>query len=175
MSSIVRATGMKRNNIALLGISLVLPGIVALRELGVVDADLYASRLSASQSATLGGTHHGDNERFSYGLTIKYKDQTIHSQTQSYNDLALVEIEATLEEPVYSGICALPLNKDFKLAYQCRFTTVRSPSERAINGRIEGEVAVVIQGICSRRKAKELAFEEARTQIIAYFQNQLNH
>jgi hypothetical protein len=165
---------MKRKKIVILVIGCVLLGLVGLRETGVVDANLYKSKLSTLQSATEGETYLGEEKHFSYHLIIKRKNQTLHSQIYSYNNQLPIEIEATLEEPVYSGNCGLPLSKDFKMAYQCEFTTMEPLSEHTIKGKIQGEVTAVIYGLCSRRKAKELAFEEAKKQIISYFQNQPN-
>jgi len=116
----------------------------------------------------------GHEKHFSYHLTVKHKNETLHNHTYLYNNLPLIEIEATLEDPVYSGNCVWPLVKNFKMTYQCKFTTTKSPSGHTVNGQIEGEVTARIHGLCSRRKAKELAFEEAKKQIASYFQEQLN-
>src|SRR5215469_4477062 len=161
---------MKRKKIAILVIGSVLLGVAVLRETGAIDASVYKSNLSVSQTTTKSDTYSGDEKHFSYHLTIKHTNQTLQSQTYSYNNLLPIEIEATLEDPVYSGNCILPLIKNFKMAYQCEFTTVGPSSEHKIKGKIQGEVTAVIHGLCSRRKAKELAFEEAKKQIISYFQ-----
>src|SRR5215467_2672828 len=106
---------MNRKKIAILVIGSVLLGLAVLRETGVVDANLYKSNLTASQSATKGDTYSGAEKHFSYHLTIKHKNQTLQSQTFSYNNLLPIEIEATLDDPVYSGNCILPLIKNFKM------------------------------------------------------------
>jgi len=107
-------------------------------------------------------------------VAIEYKNKTLHSHTHSYHNAPTIEIEATLEEPVYSGNNALPLVKNFMMTYHCGFTTVKSPSGHRVNGQIEGEVTAKVYGLCSHKKAKELASEEARKNIASYFQQQLN-
>lgn len=130
--------------------------------------------MSSSQSTSKSQTNPGKEKHFSYHLAIKYKNMTLHSHTHLYNNLPTIEIEATLEEPVYSGNIALPLIKNFKMTYQCKFTTIKSTSGHTVDGKIEGKVTAKIHGLCSHRKAKDLAFEEAKKKIASYFQKQLN-
>jgi len=165
---------MKRKKLALLVICCLLLSFVVLREIGVVDVNLYKSILSASQSASMDQSGPSQEKHFSYHLTIKYKNKILHNDTHLYNNLPPIEIEATLEEPVYSGNCVLPLVKTFKMTYQCEFITTKSSSGRTVEGTVEGEVTAKVHGLCSRRKAKELTFEEAKKQIVSYFQKQLN-
>ena len=55
------------------------------------------------------------------------------------------------------------------MTYLCKFTTVKSSSGHEVEGKIKGEVEGEIHGYCSCRKAKELAFAEAKKQITSYF------
>jgi len=165
---------MKRKKLALLVIGCVVLCLAVLREIGVVDVNLYRSALSTSQSSSKSQVRSGQEESFSFHLTLKHKNETLLNHSHSYNGLPPIEIEATLADPVYSGNCVLPLAKNFKLAYQCEFTTTKSPSGHEVNGKIEGQVTATIHGLCSRKKAKELAFDEAKKQIASYFQKQLN-
>lgn len=158
----------------LLIICCVLLCLVILREIGIVDVHLYKSVLLASQSATKTHLHTGQEKQVSYHLTVKHRRETFHTHTHSYNNLPPIEIEAVLEEPVYSGNFSLPLIKNFKMPYLCAYETTNSPSGSQISGRIEGEVNVSIRGFCSRRKAKEVALQEAKKQITSYFQKQFN-
>jgi hypothetical protein len=96
--------------------------------------------------------------------------KTLANSTHSYNNLPPIEIEAVLDEPIYSGNYVLPLVKNFKMTYLCKFTTTKSSSGHEVEGKIKGEVEGKIRGYCSRRKAKELVFAEAEKQITSYFQ-----
>lgn len=164
---------MKRKNVALK----ILVGLVLcliLREFGLIDASFYRSNLSSTRSQTTQSNRGQSNvggKHFSFNLTIKHHNQKLDSLSHSYNSLPPLEIEATLEEPVYSGTTALPLVKNFTMTYQCKFTTLTSPNEQSVSGTIEGKVTAKIQGLCSRKKARELAFEEAKKQIITSFKS----
>ncbi len=154
---------------------LVLGGIIlllaALREIGVVDVHLHKSMLSASQFSTMGQSNSANEENFSYHMDLKYQEKTIHTFAHSAGKLPPIEIEAILEEPVYSGNSALPLFKNFKMTYECNYSTIKTSSGHTVQGEIEGEVVAKIYGFCSRRKAKELAFEKAKEQIADYLQD----
>ena len=165
---------MKRKKLTLLVIGCVLLCLVVLREIGVVDVNLYKSILSTSQSSTKSQTNPGENKHFSYHLIVKHKLETLFRHTYMYDNLPPIEIEATQEAPVYSGNYVLPFVKNFKMTYQCEFTTTKSPSGHTVEGQLKGEVTAKVHGFCSRMKAKELAFEEAKKQIASYFQTQLN-
>jgi hypothetical protein len=165
---------MMRKRRALIVIGCLLLCFVVLREIGVVDTNLYKSTLSASQTAVIAQTSRGEEKHFSYHLAIKHENEMVDNHSHSYNNLPPIEIEATLEEPVYSGNCTLPFMKNFRMTYLCTFTTVKSPTERLVHGKINGEVTARIHGLCSRRKARELAFEEAKRQVVSYLQQQLN-
>jgi hypothetical protein len=165
---------MKRKKLALLVLGCVFLCLVILREIGLVDVNLYKSMLSTSQSSNMTQVNRGQEEHFRYHLTIKHNSETLHNHTHSYDNLPRIDIEVVLEEPSYSGNWVLPLVKTFKMTYQCEFTTKDTQNVHAVNGNIEGEVTAKIHGLCSRRKAKDLAFEEAKKQIASYFQKQFN-
>jgi hypothetical protein len=165
---------MTKKRIALIVAGCLFLCLVVLREIGVIDVNLYRSALAATQTATMGQTTRGEEKHFSYHLAVKSQNETLGSYFHSYNNLPPIEVEATLEEPVYSGNYFLPFAKTFRMTYSCTFSTTTSPSEHAVNGKIQGEVTAKIRGLCSCRKARELAFEEAKKQVLSYLQNQLN-
>lgn len=171
---------MNRKETALLIIGCVLLCLIVLRESGVINASLYKSALTVSQTATTGQSHSGEKNHLSYHLVLRYKNETLDDLTyknETLDDLTHssdhppIEIEATLGEPVYSGNSALPLVKNFKMTYECPFKTVKSPGGNAVTGKIKGEVTVTIHGFCSRREARKMAFEEAKKEVNHYLQN----
>lgn len=166
---------MKKKKKILRAIGCAFLALVLLREVGVLDLNFYQSKLSASQSSTLSQMRPGGRKQFSYHLTMKYGNKTIGRQTHTYNNLPPIEMEATLEEPVYSGNDVLPLAKHFDMTYRFKLTTAKPPQEHTVAGEINGKVTATIYGFCSRRKARELAFKEAKEQITSYLQSQLNH
>lgn len=163
---------MKRKKLflALIVICGLLLGLGVLREVGVVDAAWYKSKMSTSQFTSK--AQSGPKE-LSYRLTIKHRDETLQNLSHSSNGRPPIDIEATLDEPVYSGNAGMPLVKNFKMKYQCTFKTPNPVDQQDVSGKIEGEVTAAIHGLCSRRKARELAFAEAKKQIMEYFQKQL--
>lgn len=152
----------------------VLAGIVFFRESGILDINLYGSVISSSNKLTKKLTTPGKETRFSYNLTIKHGNGIIASHCHIYNSLAPIEIMAIISEPVvYSGNYYWPLVKDFKMKYQCEFTSSKAQTGFIVAGNINGEVNARISGFCSRNKAKALALEEARKQIVISLQNSL--
>ena len=151
---------MKKKRVLII-VGCLLACLLVLREFGIVDANLYTSKISASQSSSIRATHHGEEKSFSYQLTVKYQGETLTNLQHNYNDLPSIDIEATLAEPVYSGNYLLPIVKHFKMTYQCEFATTNATSTHTVQGKIEGKVVANIDGFCSRLKAKELALEEA--------------
>lgn len=160
---------MKKKRILLI-IGGVLVCLLILRETGVLDINLYHSAMTSSQSATKSQTNPGEEKRFSYHVVVNHKTQGVSGQMFHYDNLPPIEIEATLEDPVYSGNFVLPFVKNFEMTYQCEFTTTKSPSGHEVEGQIKGQVSAKIYGFCTRAKAKELAFEQATKQITSYFQ-----
>ena len=161
---------MKRNKQILLIIVGIFLCLFVLREIGIFDLHLYKSRMSSSHSSTLSQVKPGKEEHFSYHVTLKYSGETLDNYIHSYNNLPPTEIEAVLDEPLYSGNYVLPLVKNFKMTYLCKITTMKSLNGYKAEGKIEGEVEGRIHGLCSQRKAKELAVAEAKKQIASYFQ-----
>ena len=161
---------MKRGKRILLIVLCVLLCLFVLREIGIVDVNLYKSRLSNKYSHTKNHVNLGQEKHFSYHVTLKQGSEIIGNYQHSYDNLPQVEIEAVLDEPIYSGNYALPFVKNFKMTYLCNFTTMKSAGGHEIKGQIKGEVEGEIRGFCSRRKAKELAFEKAKKQMTDFCQ-----
>lgn len=163
---------MKRKKLSLVIICALLLCLAALREIGIFDVHLYKSFISTSQSFTKSHANIGQEEKFSYHLEVKHNQKILHSYMHTHGNLPKIEIEAVIKEPVYTGNVAMPLIKQFNMTYLCEFTTKESTGRHTVNGKIEGKVAAKIRGLCSRKKAKELAFNEAIKNIISYFQDQ---
>ena len=161
---------MKRGKSVLLIVFCVLICLVVLREIGIVDVNLYKSRLSNNYSHTMSRVNPGREKHFSYNVTLKKGSEVIGNYQHSLENLPGVEIEAVLGEPIYSGNYALPFVKDFRMTYVCEFTTTKSAGGHEVEGQIKGEVEGKIHGFCSRKKAKGLAFAEAEKQIASFFQ-----
>jgi hypothetical protein len=159
---------------AVLAIAGVFVGLVVLRETGAVDVNLYKSELSNSQAATKSETNPGTDKHFNYFYNLKQKEKLLSVGLHSSADPHPLQIAATLEDPVYSGNWLMPFAKNFKMTYRCQYITVDSPNGHTVQGKIEGEVQAEIYGFCSQRKARALAFESAKKQIVDYLQK-LNH
>ena len=108
---------MTKKRIALIGVGCLFLCLVVLREIGVIDVNLYRSALAVSQTATMGQTTRGAENHFSYHLAVKSQNETLGSYFHSYNNLPPIEVEATLEEPVYSGNYLLPFAKTFRMTF----------------------------------------------------------
>jgi len=148
--------------------------VLVLREAGILDVHLYKSALSASQFASKSDINPGPEKHFSYTLTIKRGSQVLERSVHTWDNLPQMEIEAVIEEPVYSGSYSLPFVKSFTMTYRCTFDTTSSPTARKISGEIKGEVKATFHGLCTTGKAKELAFGEAKKQVASYLRQQLD-
>lgn len=78
-----------------------------------------------------------------------------------------VPVVVKIEEYNFTGNYFIPFFKKFTTAYKCTFKTPNMSSdnvfteENQISGEVEGTVVSEIMGICSIKKAKELAIEKA--------------
>lgn len=165
---------MTRRKQIILIVCCVLLCLIILREIGIIDVHLYQSTLSATHSASVQKSRPGNDENFSYHVTIEYKNTPIYNHTYVYSDLPLIKIKGILQKPTYSGNYLLPLSKNFKMSYVCTFATTESPTGQNVEGKIEGEIVTKILGLCSQRKAKQLSLEEAQKHIQSYLKKQLN-
>ncbi|MHC4552780.1 MAG: hypothetical protein ACYSUT_08440 [Planctomycetota bacterium] len=159
---------MKKKKLALLIIFCLLLSFFALRAVGIVDVNLYKSMLSCSHSITKSTVNPSQEKQFSYQVILKHGDKILENYSRSYNNHPPIKIEAILDDPIYSGNYSLPLVKNFKMTYLCTFTTTESSDGHEVEGKIKGKVEGEIQGFCSCKKAKELAFEEAKKEITSY-------
>ncbi len=147
-----------------------------LREVGILNVNLYTSAISASQKASMSHSHASSEEEgaFSYHLTVKHGKDTLFEHTLTHDGMPPIEIKVVLDEPEYSGNYVAPLFKNFTMPYHCTFSTPDSKGNHEIDGKIDGEVNARIRGLCSRAKAKQLAFDYAKDQITEYLTKQLN-
>jgi hypothetical protein len=160
---------MKKKKLILFIVFCTLLCLLIFREIGIVNINLYKSTLSNSSSSIKRQINHGQEKNFSHIVNLQHNGRQIDTSTHFFNNLEPIKIEAILEEVVYSGNYYLPLVKNFKMTYQCTYRTVESANGHKVEGKITGEMKGRIQGFCSRRKAKELAFFEAKKQIMSYF------
>ena len=87
---------------------------VILRDFDIIDLNAYSFQMSSMQSSGKTQTNVAQGKGFSYHLVVKYKSETIFNHTHTHDGMPQsIEIEANLQEPVYSGYYALPLFKDF--------------------------------------------------------------
>ena len=149
--------------------------LVVLREFGILDVNLHKSLFSTSQFVIKRYENAGEKTKhFSYSVTVKHQNEIVFTHTQIHDNLPPIEVEVIINKPVYQGNFFMPLIKDFKMSYLGEYKTTDSPNGYGLNGEIKGDVTAKILGLCSRKKAKDLAFNEAKKQIESYFQSQFN-
>jgi hypothetical protein len=79
----------------------------------------------------------------------------------------LVPVIVKIEEYNFTGNYFMPFYKKFTTTYKCIFKTSDMSTdnvftgENQISGEVEGTVVLKIRGICSIKKAKDLAKEKA--------------
>jgi hypothetical protein len=92
----------------------------------------------------------------------------------------LVPVIVKIEEYNFTGNYFMPFYKRFTTTYKCTFNTSNMSTdnvfteENQIRGKVEGTVVSEIKGICSIKKAKDLAIDKAFNSMKDYVINSIS-
>jgi hypothetical protein len=134
-----------------------------LRLIGIIDFDLYSSNINSNQNASIANSKKLGN----YRIEFEHNNKKIYTHVIMSDNEEPVPVVVKIEEYNFTGNYFIPFFKKFTTAYKCTFKTPNMSSdnvfteENQISGEVEGTVVSEIMGICSIKKAKELAIEKA--------------
>ena len=164
---------MKRKRWLLLVVVAFLLLVIFLRELGVLDWNLYKSEVATDRVATsVLNTPVGAGPAVSYDLSISYESEQISTTSHRVGGTPTLEIDVDLV-PTVSGNYWVPFYKSFSVEYSTSFESSAEDTQYSLHGDITGSVDLTIIGLCTRRKALELAREEIVGGTQDYFEDQL--
>lgn len=138
--------------------------LIVLHLVGVIDFNLYKSSINLNQTASIGNTKKSGK----YRIEFEYNNKKIYTHIIMNNsNQELVPVIVKIEEYNFTGNYFMPFYKKFTTTYKCTFKTSNMSTdsvftqENQISGEVEGTVVSEIKGICSIKKAKNLAIEKA--------------
>jgi flagellar basal body-associated protein FliL len=165
----------KKRRILLLILAFVLV-LNVLRLVGIIDFNLYSSRISSNQTASTANSKRTGN----YRIEFEYDNNKIYTHAIMNNNEEVVPIIVKIEAYNFTGNYFMPFFKKFTTTYKCTFKTTNMNSdnvfteENQISGKVEGSVVSEIKGICSTKKAKDLAIEKAFNSMKDYVVNSIS-
>lgn len=134
-----------------------------LRLVGIVNLNLYSSRVNSNQTASIANSKKLGN----YRVDFEYNNKVIYTHIIMNDNKELVPVIVKIDEYKFDGNYFMPCFKKFTTTYKCTFRTSNMSTDNAftgenqINGKVEGTVISEIKGFCSSKKAKDLAREKA--------------
>ncbi|MCB2290883.1 hypothetical protein LGK97_14140 [Clostridium sp. CS001] len=144
--------------------------LIVLRLVGVIDFNLYSSSINSNQTASIANS----KKTGKYRIEFEYNNKNIYTHIIMNDNQELVSVIVKIEEYNFTGNYFMPFYKKFTTTYECTFKTSNMNTdnifteENQISGKIEGAVVSEIKGICSIKKAKNLAIEKAVNSMKAY-------
>jgi hypothetical protein len=134
-----------------------------LRLAGIIDLNLYSSSINSNQTASIAYS----KKLGSYKVEFEYNNKVIDTHIIMTDNEEPVPVIVKIEEYNLDGNYYMPFYKKFTITYKCTFRTSNMSDdnvfteESQISGKVEGTVVSEIKGICSSKKAKDLATEKA--------------
>jgi len=147
--------------------------LVVLRELGVLNLNLYKSEVVTDRTGVSDlSIPAGAGSSLSYDLIIFYDGEYVSSSSRRVGAAPTLEIEVDVL-PKVSGNYWAPLYKSFSVEFSTAFESATLDSQYVFRGGVTGTTRVTVIGLCTRHKAFELVRGEIVEVMQAYFENQL--
>jgi hypothetical protein len=165
----------KKRRILLLILILVLL-LNVLRLVGIIDFNLYRSSINSNQTASIANS----TKLGTYRIEFEYNNKIIYTHNIIKDNQESIPVVVEIEEYNFTGNYYMPFFKKFTTTYKCTFKTSNMSSgnaftgENQIRGEVEGTVISEIKGICSIKKAKDLAIEKAFVSMKDYVINSIS-
>jgi len=150
----------KKHKIVLVAVLIIIVSLV-MREMGIIDFNLYKSQSNAKYTQTM--AKRGDTSG-SFTVVINWRREGQEPDAANEN-----VITANLTELKVAGNTWLPFYKNAKTSYRFDYNTLTGN----IKGNLKGEVTMRVLGMCSHRKLVGLIKKEAEKQINQYFEERL--
>lgn len=153
---------LKKRQLLLLTLIIILV-IFILRLVGILDFNFYSSSIKSNQVASIASSKMSGN----YSIEFEQNDKNIYTHLVMNDSQEVVPVIVKIEAYTFTGNYFMPFYKKFTTTYECTFKTSSMgadnvfTNENQISGKVQGTVAAEIKGICSIKKAKDLAMEKA--------------
>lgn len=144
-----------------------------LRAVGIISFDLYQSEASTERSATfISSVPTGPGPAFSYDMTLSYDGEPISFAQGLAADKPVLDIDVNVL-PTFSGSYKTPLYKSFTVEFSAPFESSTPDGMYSVQGDVSGVTQMKIIGLCTSRKAQELARDEIVSNVEEYLKEQL--
>ncbi len=150
----------KKHKIILVAVLVIIVSLI-MREMGIIDVNLYKSQSKATHTQTMA---RRGNTSGSFTVVINWKRSEHEADGANEN-----VISVNLSKFEVAGSTWLPFYKNAKASYAFDYGT---PGGN-IGGDLKGKVAMRVSGLCSHKKLVELIKKKVEKQINQYFQQQL--
>jgi hypothetical protein len=148
---------------------LLLVTVIGLRLAGVFNFDIYKASFETAHSAQSSFTPGDEDKTANYHFTVQYDGESLSDHILRHGAGPMLEVTATVDEPTVSGGMSQPFVKHFSMEVPCHFSSPDTPGQPRFKGNAKVVVKAKIHGLCSARKARELAFAEAKKTLGTYF------
>lgn len=160
-----------------IGILICISILIFMIVFGIIDLNLYYSKLQSNENASIGY----NNESESYDISFEYDGKIIYKHTIFKNNQEPVSVFVNINKFKYEGNYYFPFYKKFSMQYNCSFSPTNQNNKkieidgsRPPAGKIEGKIRAEITGFCSIKKAKELSEDKAIDLIKKYLIDSLS-
>jgi hypothetical protein len=157
---------MSRNRVLLIVALILFVLLVAARESGIINLNLYSSSISSQLSSHFTTSGNDLDQPLSFDITLTHDGRTWMEHRKAILGQPRVPITGELVT-TFKGNTWLPLRKSFTMTYTCDFGTPPETSP-SFDGEAKGTVTVKITGQCSRHEARQIAIDEAKKLIREY-------
>jgi hypothetical protein len=159
--------------VLLVAVGLLLILLFVLRELGTVSFDLYTSEAATERTGTfMGSFPTGDDPSLSYDLTLSYDGEPLSYSSVHVMDKPVLDINVDVI-PTVLGSPGMPLYKSFSVEFSAPWESSTPDGMYSLSGNVTGSTQMKIIGLCTRRKALELAQDEIMNNVDTYLTEQL--
>lgn len=167
--------GLNRRRVILISL-MILVLVIVLRESGVVDLSLYRSTSNAMYSESFNRGIPGSDSRYTklVELVVVHDGETVYRNSinlgtvpegKSEAEGITVPMRGELEITQTGGNAFIPLRKTLEFEYSCTLTDDAPVEGYDVSIEMSGNVAMKIEGLCSRTKALKLAQDEVYSQM----------
>ncbi len=159
-----------------IGILVVFITLLIIREVGIIDVNLYKTEVNKNFTATLVRSCYSESvgkEETTIGKDISYYYDLYNNdekliETNYIGNKYSIKLNAFIVTGKFEGNYYLPLYKKFKVSYTVKIENAQQSDKSKINGDMSGTVEVLIKGVCSKIKAKEIANDSIILEVRKY-------
>jgi hypothetical protein len=150
-------------------IALILLVFVGFRLAGVFNFDIYKAAFETSHAAQSCFSPGDEDKTANYHFVVQYGGETLSEHTCRHGNGPMLNVTAIMDEPKVTGAMGRPFLKQFSMEVPCHFASPKTAGQPSLKGDAKVVVKAKVYGLCTARKARQLALTEARKTLDAYF------